>query len=146
MAHINELIDFTVVAFIIHKDKVLLIHHKELNKWLPIGGHIELDEDPEQALFREIEEECGLKVEIVGKKPYINVKGKKYLFTPKYLDIHDINSNHRHVAFVYFGKSNSDQVKLAETEHNEIKWFEENELSDPDIQFYAKEALLKLSW
>ena len=151
MAHIHDLIDFTIVVFIVHKDKVLLIHHKELDKWLPIGGHIELDEDPEQALYREIEEECGLKVTIIGEKPNIKSTNRKYLITPKYLDIHDINSTHKHIAFVYFGKSDSDKVKLADLEHNEIKWFDENELSEEkyeiqsDIQFYAKEAFLKLS-
>ena len=47
MAHIHEKIDFTVAIFVVHEGKVLLIHHRNLNKWLPLGGHIELDEDPE---------------------------------------------------------------------------------------------------
>ena len=51
MAHINELIDFTIAVYIVHDDKVLLIHHKQLLKWLPIGGHIELHEDPQKTLF-----------------------------------------------------------------------------------------------
>ena len=66
MPHIHELIDFVVDIYIVYKDKVLLIHHKELKKWLPIGGHIELDEDPEEALFREVKEECGLEIEVLG--------------------------------------------------------------------------------
>jgi len=41
-----------VSVFIVHRDKVLLIYHKYYNEWLPIGGHIELDEDPEEALYR----------------------------------------------------------------------------------------------
>jgi len=60
MAHINEKIDFTVEAFVVHNQRVLLIFHKKLQRWLPLGGHIELDEDPEQALFREVKEESGL--------------------------------------------------------------------------------------
>jgi ADP-ribose pyrophosphatase YjhB (NUDIX family) len=52
MPHIHELYDFVVTVFIVHKDKVLLVHHPRYGKWIPMGGHIELDEDPEEALFR----------------------------------------------------------------------------------------------
>jgi ADP-ribose pyrophosphatase YjhB (NUDIX family) len=61
--------DFTVEAFVVHHNRVLLIYHKQLQKWLPLGGHIELNEDPEQALVREITEESGLEVEILSQKP-----------------------------------------------------------------------------
>ena len=60
MAHIHELIDFTVAIFVVHEHKVLIIHHRKLDRWLPLGGHIELDEDPEQAALREAREESGL--------------------------------------------------------------------------------------
>src|SRR5437773_1493766 len=43
MAHIHEKIDFTVAIFVVHGGKVLLIHHRKLDKWLPLGGHIDLD-------------------------------------------------------------------------------------------------------
>ena len=56
MAHIHEKIDFTVAIFVVHDEKILLIHHRKLDKWLPLGGHIELDEDPEQAALREARE------------------------------------------------------------------------------------------
>src|SRR5687767_9813032 len=56
MAHIHEKIDFTVAVFIVQDARVLLVHHRKLNKWLPIGGHIELEEDPEQAALREAQE------------------------------------------------------------------------------------------
>ena len=46
MAHIHEKIDFTVAIFVVHDDKILLIHHRKLGKWLPFGGYIEFDEAP----------------------------------------------------------------------------------------------------
>ena len=69
MPHIHEKIDFTVAIFVVHDGKVLLIHHRKLDKWLPLGGHIELDEDPEQAALREAKEESGLDVELLGERP-----------------------------------------------------------------------------
>ena len=44
MAHIHEKIDFTVAIFVVQEKKVLLIHHRKLDRWLPLGGHIELEE------------------------------------------------------------------------------------------------------
>ena len=69
MAHIHEKIDFTVAIFVVHDAKILLIHHRKLDKWLPLGGHIELEEDPEQAALRETKEESGLDVELLGERP-----------------------------------------------------------------------------
>jgi len=69
MAHIHDKIDFTAAIFVVQDHKVLLIHHRKLNKWLPLGGHIELDEDPEQAALREAKEESGLDVELLGERP-----------------------------------------------------------------------------
>jgi hypothetical protein len=43
MAHIHEKIDFTVSIFVVHEGRILLVHHRKLNQWLPLGGHIELD-------------------------------------------------------------------------------------------------------
>jgi len=147
MAHIHELIDFVIDAFIIYKDKVLLVYHKEANKWLPIGGHIELDEDPEEALFREIKEECGLEVEILGEKPKIQSKGTKFLYPPVFLDIHDVSNTHKHICLYYFGKAKSNHVVLNKKEHVEIRWFSREDLDNPEfnltpaVKFYAKEAL-----
>lgn len=147
MAHINELIDFTIAAYIVHENKVLMIHHKKLLKWLPIGGHIELDEDPEEALFREIQEECGLEVEVAGTKPMLSEAGTKSLLPPMYLNIHDIKLPHRHVGFIYFAKANSAEVSLAVAEHNDIRWFTAEDLSDSQyaigeyVRYYAQYAL-----
>lgn len=53
---------FTATGYTINKNrtKMLLIHHKGLNKWLPPGGHIEDDEVPHEAAIREVYEETGV--------------------------------------------------------------------------------------
>ncbi len=150
MPHINELIDFTVVIYIVSKNKVLLVNHKQLKKWLPLGGHIELDEDPEEAAIREAKEESGLDIEIVAEKPEIEDEFNKLLFRPEYLDIHKVGDVHRHVGIVYFARVKFGKVKLAEAEHNDIGWFSLKDLESeklslgPAIKFYAKKALEKL--
>ncbi len=147
MPHIHELYDFVVSIFVVCRGKVLLIYHKQYGEWLPIGGHIEMNEDPEEALYREIREECGLKVRILSKAPRIKHAGVKPLPAPSYMDNHRIRGKHRHVAFVYFGVSRSDKAVLHEREHRELRWLSRKDLKDPafrltkSIRFYCEQAL-----
>jgi hypothetical protein len=46
MPHIYDKIDCTVAVFVGQQAKVLLVPHRALGKWLPLGGHIELNADP----------------------------------------------------------------------------------------------------
>jgi 8-oxo-dGTP pyrophosphatase MutT (NUDIX family) len=97
MPHLHEKYDFIVTAYIVFEEKVLMIHHNELKMWLPIGGHIELDQDPEEALFAEIREECGLEVEVMSEKPTAEYLNGRFLYTPNFLDVHKINEAHAHI-------------------------------------------------
>ena len=104
MAHIHDKIDFTVAIFVVHDGKILLIHHRQLDKWLPLGGHIELDEDPEQAALREAKEESGLEVELLGERPPTTGPGTRALIAPRFLDIHRINDTHQHISMMYWAR------------------------------------------
>lgn len=42
--------------------------HKKNHKWTQPGGHIELDETPEEAALREAYEETGLRVSLLGER------------------------------------------------------------------------------
>ncbi len=151
MPHLHKHIDFTVALYIVWGKQVLLVHHKKLKKWLPIGGHIELDENPEEALFREAKEECGLKIQLAGSiKPRLQFSGHRFLYLPVYLDIHEITPEHQHIGLVYFAKASSSKVKLNKKEHNDIRWFslydlEGNRSEMPEnVFFYARDAICKL--
>lgn len=128
MAHIHEKIDFTVAIFVVHNAKVLVIHHRKLDRWLPLGGHIELDEDPEQAALRETLEESGLDVELVGDRPPTTEPGTRALIAPRFLDIHRINPTHEHIGMIYFARVKSGDATLAAAEHHAIRWCTATEL------------------
>ena len=111
-----------------------------------MGGHIELDEDPEQALFREIAEETGLEVEILGDKPDIKQDDTKFVYAPRYIDVHEANPPHKHIGMVYFAKAKNDTYVLSD-EHLAIHWLSETDLDKPEyalsnsVKFYCREAI-----
>lgn len=148
MPHIHDNYDFVVAIYIVNNDRILLVEHPRYKMWVPPGGHIELDENPEEALYREVAEETGLDVEILSTRPSLKAKGSAYIYmpTPNYMDVHEANPPHKHISLIYFCKAKSDNsVKSAE--HTDMKWFTEAELEDPSyqlseaIKFYSKEAL-----
>jgi 8-oxo-dGTP pyrophosphatase MutT (NUDIX family) len=155
MAHIHEKIDFTVEVFIVYKDKVLLRMHDKFKFWLSIGGHIELDEDPIEAAIREVREEVGLEIKIIGNALGPNVENNRdyqYLIPPRFLGKHPVTDTHTHLTFVYFATTESDIISDSVLEHekgSEVKWVSMDELEKmelvPNVRFYATEALKELA-
>jgi len=150
MAHIHEKIDFTVAIFVVHEQKVLLIHHRKLDKWLPLGGHIELDEDPEQAALREAKEESGFDVELLGERPPTTSPGTRALIAPRFLDIHRINETHEHIGLNYWARPKGGRLALAAAEHLDIRWCSPTDLdtlSPPmtdAVKWYCRAALREI--
>jgi len=128
MAHIHEKIDFTVAIFVVHEGTILLIHHRKLDKWLPLGGHIELDEDPEIAALREAREESGLDVELIGERPPTTEPGTRALIAPRFLDIHRISETHEHIGMIYWARPKACSLTLADAEHHDIRWYSATDL------------------
>jgi 8-oxo-dGTP pyrophosphatase MutT (NUDIX family) len=151
MAHIHEKIDFTVAIFVVSNGKVLLIHHRKLNKWLPLGGHIELDEEPEIAALREAKEESGLDVELLGERPPTTESGTRALIAPRFLDIHRINETHEHIGMIYWARPVQGAVTLATAEHLDIRWCAAADLDtlqpamSSAVKWYCRKALEEVS-
>jgi 8-oxo-dGTP pyrophosphatase MutT (NUDIX family) len=149
--HIHELIDFTVAIFVVHESKVLLIHHRKLNKWLPLGGHVELSEDPEQAALREAHEESGFDVELIGERPPTTEDGTRALIAPRFLDIHRISETHEHIGMIYWARPRQGEMTLAAEEHHDIRWCAAAELDGLQppmsnaVRWYCRKAIEEIS-
>ena len=147
MAHIHEKIDFTVAIFVVYEGKVLLIHHRNLNKWLTLGGHIELDEDPETAALREAKEESGLEVELLGERPPTTEADTRALIAPRFLDIHRITDTHRHIGMMYCARPRNGTLTLSPSEHHDIRWCSAADLDQLQppmssaVKWYCRAAL-----
>lgn len=151
MAHIHEKIDFTVAIFVVRDAKVLVILHRKLGKWLPLGGHIELDEEPEIAALREAKEESGLDVELIGERPPTTEPGTRALIAPRFLDIHRISDTHEHIGMIYFARPKAGALALAAEEHHDIRWVSSAELDalqptmSNAVKWYCRKAIEEVS-
>ena len=135
--------DLVVAGYVIDEDKVLLIHHKKLNLWLPVGGHIDENETPDQALLREIEEEVGINVEILNQSN-IPLEGnvKSNLATPFYVNVHSVG-DHEHCCFYYVCRAlNSEELRI-NSELKNFGWFKKDDLEYDYIPLDVKNQCLK---
>lgn len=151
MPHIHQTpghLDHTVEVFVVHNGKVLLRKHEKYGIWLSVGGHIELDEDSNQAAIREVKEEVGLDITLVAPKGFVDFKeaGHQELLPPVFVNRHRINDDHEHVTYTYFATSSSDTV-TPESENDIWQWFtkadiEANPELRPHVKHYALTALM----
>ena len=95
---------FTVSGFLSHDGRTALHWHR-LGLWLPPGGHIEPNEDPIQAVLREIEEETGVEALIVPTSTPYPHDDPRQLPPPVTIGVYEIDepgNPHQHIDFVYF--------------------------------------------
>jgi 8-oxo-dGTP pyrophosphatase MutT (NUDIX family) len=157
MAHIHTesgQIDLVSEAFIVFNGKVLMRLHEKYNIWLPPGGHVELDESPEDAVIREAEEEVGLHVKLWNsaecafwKIGAADANGYRELMPPVFMNMHVISPDHRHISMVYFAVSETNEVIQPDShERTQCRWFSEDEIKTAEsmtltVKMYALKAL-----
>jgi len=128
---------YTSSAIIIKNDSVLLHYHKKIKLWLPPGGHVELNEDPVQAVHREVLEETGLKIEVINssKMNPRNYKNVYSIIPPFTIFIEAITDNpndmHEHIDFIYLCKIVRGKIK-----NSNWMWFTKNDILKRQDQSY----------
>ena len=137
---------FVATVYILKEDKVLLIHHRKLGKWLPPGGHLEPNELPSEAAVREAKEETGLDVCLLSQDNLNvdrwNAKSfpRPYLCLLEEIPAYKDTPPHQHIDFVYVGEliGGEEQQKLDEI--SGLRWFtlEELEAMQPDVEIFEE--------
>ncbi|MCX6744116.1 MAG: NUDIX domain-containing protein [Candidatus Parcubacteria bacterium] len=119
---------FTATTFIVHQNKVLLHLHKKLNIWIPVGGHIDRDELPQETAVREIKEESGLDVILFNPDKQVAMGDVRQLIRPMYILLENINQFHQHIDFMYFAQADTFELSPQNNETNNLKWFTSEEV------------------
>ncbi len=99
---------FTVTGFVSQNGRTALHWHR-LGRWLPPGGHVEPDEDPLQAVLREVQEELGLDVEVIAGERAFAYTHPRQLPVPAAMAVYDlehgdrtVREHHQHIDLIYF--------------------------------------------
>lgn len=126
-------IDLTVGGYIFHNSKLLLIHHQKLNLWLPVGGHIDANETPDNALRREIKEEVNLDIDLIGKSsvPVVG-NAKENCALPFHTNLHSVG-DHDHYGLFYLCQAQNPELLLLNKEVKNARWFSVEDLEHNDI-------------
>lgn len=154
MAHLNYYVDLCTDAYIVNNGAVLLRLHEKYNFWIAPGGHVDPGEDINQAVLREVWEEVGLKVELIGPSTWTkqDFDINKDLVPPIFVNRHSINEYHDHSSFVFAAKSSSREINPQEeaSRNAECVWVTQEELDQmhrddsrlrKDVYRYASAAL-----
>lgn len=128
---------FCASAFVINplNKKILLVKHHLFNKWVQPGGHIEENELPEEAAIREVYEETGVKITLLGER----FPREDDLIRPLGIQCERKKDGSRHIDITYAAKPNDPHAELKiSNESYDIGWFSRNELEQipvfPDIK------------
>lgn len=135
--------DFTATTFVVDQQRTLLLWHKKVGAWLPPGGHIDPNELPEEAALREVREETGLTVRLLGgQRQCDNVK---VLHQPVCLLLENISPGHQHIDLVYFARLVGGTAAINPRESESMQWFDhaalENRLIADDIRNLGQQAI-----
>jgi 8-oxo-dGTP pyrophosphatase MutT (NUDIX family) len=95
--------DWAVAVFVVWRERVLLHEHAALHRWLPCGGHVEPGETPDDAAVREVLEESGVRVVLLGEPP-VTAPGPRQLTRPRGVQLETIDPGHEHIDLVYLAR------------------------------------------
>ncbi|MFN8439219.1 MAG: NUDIX domain-containing protein [Caldilineaceae bacterium] len=138
---------FTSTVLIVHRSRVLLHLHKKFGTLLPVGGHVDRDELPEEAALREVKEETGLSVQLYNPDPTL-FPDVRLLIRPVHMLLININPYHQHIDFIYYATTRTEQVEPQLGESNQLHWYTREEIltakMPENVRILALEALALL--
>lgn len=134
MGHIHTepgQIDQTVTAYVLRREGdevyIMLHQHKKIQKLLPVGGHVELDETPWQAMAHELTEESGYALDelaVMQPTPRIEQLDKVVLHPqPLVVQTHNISDAHMHTdqAYLFMAETMPSGI-VSDDESQDIRW------------------------
>ncbi len=121
---------FTVSGFVVEDHRTLLHWHRKLQLWLPPGGHIERDEDPIEAVKREVLEETGITADVVPSAgTMLAFSNIPQLPPPLAIIVADVAEGpHQHIDMSYALRPRAGVPNIAPEKDHGFIWVSEQQL------------------
>jgi len=135
---IQEFIGTGYVLNSVHT-KILLIHHKKFNKWLPPGGHCNANEAPHEAARREVMEETGVTAQFIEPKDskIQSLSSLEEQVPTPYCVLKEFiegkfgkREDHYHIDFIYLMEAPEGILTRNEKETLDLGWFGKDQIKD----------------
>lgn len=126
---------FCVSVYVYNNEtkKFLLVKHKKMGKWVQPGGHIELNENQEEAAVREVFEETGLNVKLLGNR----IPRESDFILPLAIQKNYVGDNHIHIDFVYVAEVIGENNLVQNIEESDgIEWFSIDEILNSNFETF----------
>jgi 8-oxo-dGTP diphosphatase len=126
---------FSVAVYARRGDRLLVIRHRRLGTWLPIGGELEAGETPLEAAVRELGEETGLR----GR--FVPLAGACDGEPPGFIgyEEHVAGTKGLHMNFVFVADVGDGVEVTPNDEFGEWRWIDRGELAALDSPLNVRE-------
>jgi 8-oxo-dGTP pyrophosphatase MutT (NUDIX family) len=130
--------DFTASALIVKPGKepvVFMVRHKKYHRYIQPGGHVELHEDPWQAILHEIEEETGYmpsQLRLLQPRDGLSSVSSETTMLPMPIstNVHVAAPDHYHIDSIYLFETDEDPQKpIGENESEDVIWVSQQQLN-----------------
>ena len=122
--------------------------HKKIGRWFPCGGHLEPNELPDEAAAREVLEESGVQILLIGERA-LPVREPRQLIRPRGIQLETISPGHEHIDLIYFAKPLPGYDGRLLDADRTLGWYGAADLEalelTQEIRHWATLALLELS-
>ena len=106
--------------------KILLVYHADFKKWVQPGGHIEGDEFPEETVKREVYEETGYRIELIGE----HFPREDDFVRPLGIQKNRGSNGEYHIDIIYAALPLTHTKGLIDDEIKKYRWFSRDELDE----------------
>lgn len=137
---------FCATAYIVKEERILLILHRKLKKWVPPGGHLNPNETPAEGARREAFEETGLEIEFIKQENVwverwnANSFERPHLCLVEEIPAYKNIPKHQHIDFIYLARPSGGNEQQNTLETDGLRWFtlEEIEALAPDEEIFVE--------
>ncbi|MBW3549395.1 MAG: NUDIX hydrolase [Proteobacteria bacterium] len=129
---------FTASAWLVDRSgtRVLLTHHRKLERWLQLGGHADGDRDLARVALREAQEESGL--------PDLRVEPELFDLDRHWIPERGEVPGHWHYDARYIVRAGEDERYVVGEESHDLAWRDIAGIaSDPDADVSLRRMALK---